>query len=332
MSQKGDFVEYLKKGQNEPKIQGTELGESDFYNHLANRINYTFSLKENPITEIDLLKMAVSGKGHEGEKITQAHSSSLQAFMIFRKVKEGNPIRIDNIKYDQVLFEVQHKAIGYDSYIDVALKNDNGDVLFIESKLFEVVRDSKKEGSFVVGPSYFSKHENGYQEKLKFSFDDLKEIGIDFPLESKMYGENASAIKKEIIQKSENKDGYSKINALPEGKWVYSYGIKQILSHVIGILNCEEYEKTPKKVRFAYLYNKLPGYEKNDAQNKLNDYIKHIKKVYEKLKERNPELENLLSNPILTYQGLYNDERNKIYFNSVGEMVCQYYQLDKKDP
>lgn len=313
-------------------------GIKTYGEYIADFIKETFNKKiELSKDEIRLLEHVINGQGQEKDKITSPYSSSLQSFLIFRKVSKENPIKINDIEYDKVDFEVKNPVINYPSSIDVKLSNDNKDVLFIESKLYEVIRDSNKNGMPVIGPSYFSDDKNGYLKKLKLSKNDLQKIGIIFPLEDHMYGQKASDIKKEIIkpeQSKEKDDGYVSIQAIEKDKWVYSYGIKQILSHIIGILN---YKGSPlKQRRFAYLYNELPDYEEklqdyqgDSVDDKIKDYNEHVNEVFKLLKDKPG---NEIKKSILTYQELY--QKNPDYFknnkNHVEDIICIYYKLNKK--
>ena len=262
--------------------------------------------------------------------------------MIFRKVSKSNPIRINGTEYNKVDFEIKNPVINYPSSVDVKLSNDNKDVLFIESKLYEVVRDSSEKGIPVIGPSYLSNNKNGYKEKLNLDHKKLEEIGINLPFDSddemngekdaseikKMYGEkDASEIKKRIVEITGNKKGYLSVDPILKNEWVYSYGIKQILSHIIGILN---YEGSPlKKRKFAYIYNELPDFKEKSAQEKIKSYNSHVTKVCNELKDCNKTLETVLETPIITYQKLY--EENTEYFSRIEKNICSYYKLDRKD-
>ena len=325
-----DIAKYLKGNDKKVELKETELNDSDYVLYIKKRIENTFDISLSN-EETELLKAVINGQGQEKDKITSAYSSSLQSFLIFRKVSEDNPITVNKIKYTKVEFEVENSVIGYKSSVDVKLSNDEGNVLFIESKLYEVVRDSmpKGKGKLEVGPSYFSNHESGYRKKLNFEIGDLREIGIEFPLEKEMYGISASKIKKAIVETCKQKDGYSKIDAIDCNEWVYSYGIKQILSHVIGILNYrEQKEHKGEKIRFAYIYNKLPGYakEEKNAMKKIDNYDHHVGKVYDRLKE------TLKENPLdcfsSTYQKIFKENEKEKYFNEIGDRVCEYYKLN----
>ena len=313
------ITSYLKKGAEEiifeAKKELLSYGE-----YLAEYISRVFDIKLSK-EEIRLLEHVVNGQGQEKDKITSPYSSSLQSFLIFRKVSDKNPIYINEIPYTKVDFEVKNPVINYPSSIDVKLSNDNKDVLFIESKLYEVVRDSSKAGTAEIGASYFSNHKNGYFKKLNIAYSDLESIGIKFLPGETVYGkEDASKIKAKI----NNYNGNSKVDAIGDNKWVYSYGIKQILSHVIGILN---YKGSPlEKRKFAYIYNTLPGFDEKDAIEKIENYNSHIETVCDKIKERNTKLKTVLQKPIITYQELYTEE-NVAYFESVGKNICNYYKL-----
>ena len=88
-----------------------------------------------------LFEAATSGDGNEKSRILTLHSSSLLAFLCFNDVA-NHPITIDDIVYDEVMFEVKNDVIdaslGKPSNIDVLLMGDNRKkLLFLESKFTE---------------------------------------------------------------------------------------------------------------------------------------------------------------------------------------------------
>ena len=83
---------------------------------------------------------ATNGNGHEWNRITRLHSSSLLSFLLFCQVSEAKPLEIwidgRMIKFQFARFEVKNWLEFNDSFpsnIDVVLENDDC-ILFLESK------------------------------------------------------------------------------------------------------------------------------------------------------------------------------------------------------
>lgn len=291
-----------------------------------------------------LYEQAAFGQGNEKEKMDTVYSSSLQAFLVFSGVDENHPVTIDGVEFTEVRFEYRNKVIGYPSSVDVVLWNrDKTKALFIESKLYEIVRDSSKIGTPEIGPTYFSDNSEGYKEKLDLSKKDLKSIGIEFPLDYGPGEEPASKIKEDLRKlrggssedsKKINEKGYLAVSPLDKGKYVYSYGIKQLLSHIIGILNfkspgrnCSDdlrEELSNAELTFLSLYNELPGYTEDEAEDKIKDFEDHVHSVEELIKNKNKE--NIECRH-MSYQDLW--KMNSPYFEDKSTLV-RFYHLDEK--
>lgn len=268
----------------------------------------------------------VNGEGNEKEKIDTIYSSSLQSLLFFSQVNKENviKIKIDGIDhiFNKVVFEYKNKVIGYPSSIDVVLINDGThEIAFIESKLLEIIRDSSEIGKKVVGISYFKK-DGAYDKVLGLKKEELKSLGIDFEsdyLEKvKGLGEN-----KKIIDK------------LSGNTYVYSEGIKQVLAHLVGIVNFKSnhedhfYKENEDRIKdhehyvpyYVELYNSLPDFEAVEPNYKdmLKDFINHVGKIKE-LNEKHNWVKDFV---VLTYQNLL--ENNKEY--KINESVKKYYHL-----
>jgi hypothetical protein len=167
-------------------------------------------------------KMACEGSGQEYRRITTIHSSSLCALLFFYNVTEKNLLKIDGIGvFTKSVFEFKSPVIdeNHNSCMDVVLigKNDNGEdvVLFLESKFSEYYTSvSKKLNN--LSERYLSKSENEY--------------GVD------LYSDAFLGSLK--LNKSKVEDGSFDLCTDDE---FYIGGIKQMISHYIGIrnnLNC----------------------------------------------------------------------------------------------
>lgn len=167
-------------------------------------INETFDAK---------FDAACSGSGSELRKITTVHSSSLCALLCFYSISDEKPlyIKLNNkdAVFTKVLFEFQNKVSehGKPSNVDLVLigKRDGRDIiLFLESKFSEYSEATK---SLKVNGYYLNEYKKYYDEQLlnkyfKFATIDSKS---QFTISSK--------------------------------KPCYMEGIKQMISHHIGIEN-----------------------------------------------------------------------------------------------
>ena len=288
----------------------------------------------------------ISGEGSEDKKIDSFYSSSLQSLLFFCGVSETNPLTYENVKYTKVYFEWENPVIGYPSSIDVVLvgkKDGKADgktvVLFIESKLYETIRDSNTKSekkSFVIGKSYFSNSEKGYGKLGLESDTDLEEIGI---FQDRTTG-------KGYVEPIKSDAGQEK------NEFVYPGGIKQELSHIIGILNFMDDPAGRKKyntnalasdpleedyeIRFLTLINAMPGYSETNAELKIKAFYNHYNKVIEKLKQIAREqkagkksllnLDRITLEKCMTYQTFC--KRIKGY--TLPTDVKRYYHLEEK--
>lgn len=291
-------------------------------------------------TNIDckLYDSVVFGEGNESEKIDTIYSSSLQSLLVFCHVNSKRPIKIrvgddETLEFDEVFFEQKNKVIGYPSSIDVVLVNrKNKAIMFIESKLFEIIRDSysvmdynngKKKMPKVIGVSYLGKNDSSYYsvfgqtDRMKNGF---KEIGIllDGVPKEKCELNRADAITVEPI----NGNNY-----------VYHEGIKQMIAHFIGIINfkkgalhegCIEDLKNIKFEHYYYLqlYNKLPKFGDEEIANKIYSFEKHVDKVFDVLGELKLNNEGIVCLR-KTYQELYKEDKK--YFSGLDKIINFYH-------
>lgn len=269
-----------------------------------------------------------NGEGNEEEKIDTVYSSSLQSLLVFHNVNENNKIIIGDEKFDKVIFEYKNKVIGYPSSVDVVLMNDHA-IAFIESKYLEIVRDSNNCGKKVVGISYFGQNENGYNGigLTKEELDEMK-IEYNYPKSSDNISDEQPYLK---CVKGLSKYSQS-IGKIEDADYVYSEGIKQILSHVIGINSFKNGEsgysnrdKDPisehnkfRKIFYVELYNGLPGL--NFASKRIEDFRRHANIVKGIIEKKNIVDEFI----VMSYQDLYS---NNDKFN-FADKVKRYYQLE----
>ena len=147
--------------------------------------------------------MAISGDGREQRRITTLHSSSLLALLFFSGINKQNPVRIDDNLFDEVYFEVKNKVFKNSavqdkpSNIDIMLVSlDKKTLLFLESKFTEYKHNGKVKVS--------QKYHNFYSQLIDF-IPNLKFCNG-------------------VLELGEGRNSQ------------YLYGIKQMFSHLIGLL------------------------------------------------------------------------------------------------
>ncbi|MGM9799327.1 MAG: hypothetical protein ACI30M_01395 [Muribaculaceae bacterium] len=170
-----------------------------------------------------LFEAATSGDGNEKSRILTLHSSSLLAFLCFNDVA-NHPITIDDIVYDEVMFEVKNDVInaslGKPSNIDVLLMGENRKkLLFLESKFTEYLSG----GKVTLSPHRYEEFYSMLTEKNNFRFS----AGY-LPVNSK-------------TDKSQ-KTQYSLYTDKEPS--LFLEGIKQAFSHLLGIATGPAKEQT----------------------------------------------------------------------------------------
>lgn len=167
-------------------------------------------------------RQAISGDGQEVKRISTLHSSSLAALLLLYSVSKNNPLicELDGKKYifDNCYFEVKTNVKeSHFSNMDVVLvgKNSEGsDVLFfLESKFSEYLN-------------------SGMCNNI--SLDVYKDIYEKLGLK----GDNA--ISELIFKKGKGKDNEECLQIMYTGEPQYCSGIKQMISHYIGLTNFVE--------------------------------------------------------------------------------------------
>lgn len=199
---------------NYAKDKGLTLSNGYYYDFRDN----IFGGKMNREIEESFLE----GDGNElVSKACAPHSSSMLGYNFFHWIKEDNPLTInfkDGINtYNKVFFEVKIPVIsrGY-ANMDVVLRNEKGDWLFIESKFLEYLNT----GSFDLSESYKKKKDKD------------------------PYYYNGNKWRRFINNYSFNAKGQ------------YWGGIKQELCHLIGLTNWMQYKEAKpiqiKKNNYKY--------------------------------------------------------------------------------
>ena len=214
--------QFLIEGVDYKNIKKTD--EEKIYTSLSNIFHPISSDFKNQ------LHAACFGDGNEYEKIMRLHSSSLCALLIFCEVSENNPLplTLNNQKYRfiKVLFEYKNMVITNPSNVDVVLigKNETTNqnvILFLESKFTEYLTINntfKKLGTY-----YLDKKTEIYKDAFveKIGIEIIKKHGTPLKFKSKENGKTKEYYGLQTINKSKT----------------YIDGLKQIISHYIGITN-----------------------------------------------------------------------------------------------
>ena len=237
-------------------------------------------------------EMAVRGDGQEGKRITVMHSSSLCALLCFYKVDEHHPIRIRDIEYDKVFFEVQNEVFDNPSNIDVVLVSSKGkSILFLESKFSEYLSHGK-----------CSKISNKYTKEYEDL--NLKDLG---------YSVDEKGVHLELSRKNGNNNYYVE-------------GIKQMISHYIGVRNfCNNSNKKDTKNEVTKYLCK--SYKVELGEILFNAWLEdasfcRYSEAYTALAKRMNEKASkfrVIEN-VLTYQTVFSD-------SSLDARVKEYYKL-----
>ena len=267
------------------------------------------------------LCMACSGSGQELRRITTLHSSSLCALLFFYNVTEANPLTIDEVgTFTDSVFEFQSPVINNQSNMDVVLigKDNVGKdiLLFLESKFSEYINDTTT--ALKISEAYKG---NEYSENI-YVEDCLKDLDIG-------------------ITKSEN--GYFTITSTDK---CYLGGIKQMISHYIGIRNLLDCKKTVQKCEYQnrvhekidsgakiylgeILFDHVIGdFEIGKGNKCFADYSKKYNKLAGKL-NRAIGQENKSNRFVVLEDDLkYSMFRNDGYKHEVEDKILQFYNLN----
>jgi len=185
---------------------------------------------------------AISGNGQELLKMDSINSSSLCSLLFFYNVgeEEGHQLTINGITYTESFFEYKNKVYSgrAPSNMDVVLTNKDDDILFIECKFSEYLKHDKPE----ISETYFT------NDKSSKVMEALLENHILIKDNDKKYA-------------AKHKKG---------GDDIYATGIKQIVSHYVGINHFIEKE---------YVSNQ--GVERNKLQKLKNPKVRFIEVLFD---------------------------------------------------
>ena len=203
-----------------PQTYSSKEGAPLFFEVNTYERNFAdlFSIPENDRSKFyEAYKIVTQGQGDELSKINSLISSSLLSLLTFYKLFENsdknNYIELNGERYYKCFFEVKNKVIKNPSCVDVVLvSTDEKKMLFLESKLSEYADDNGLKSSQDYGKGYKSLYEDHGLFKRALS----RHLRL---------GER----KDKLVLKSQ------------DNTKVYLEGIKQSVSHLIGLVRGPEY-------------------------------------------------------------------------------------------
>lgn len=252
---------------------------------------------------------AISGDGQEWTRITTLHSSSLIALLCFYSVSKDNPIKIKEYTFTDSFFEVKTQVYqDSESNMDVVLRgvDEQGQkvVLFLECKFSEYLSTGQHKG--ISRDAYWEK----YKELGLF---DKKEVG-------------------NVIFRDDNKE----IILSPKDKvLVYCSGIKQMLSHYIGVSNYSTYRNKVLAEHQRFKANEdervllgeiLFDFGYNITGEKLGNYKISYSSLAAIINEKESSKGIKMFDDILTYQDVFIDNNSEVIKE---ENIKDFYKLRK---
>lgn len=199
----------LAKNLERPRSQTSKNGVPLFFEEIKGSDEYAelFGIEDKELFN-KAFKSVTEGMGKEIYKINSLESSSLLCLLTFFPLYSQqcdltlSLPEIGTVTFNRCFYEVRNKVIGMPSCVDVALQSKDGKILlYLESKLSEFEDDTDTEEDY--GISYFPLY-----QKLT---DMLNAVHFNLDIEKNM-----------MRLKSNNK--------------VYIEGIKQTISHLIGLV------------------------------------------------------------------------------------------------
>ena len=259
-------------------------------------------------------EMAISGDGQEIKRISTLHSSSLAALLLLYSVSKNNPLKCvlegKNYEFDDCFFEVKTNVKDdHFSNMDVVLIGKNSDgknvIFFLESKFNEYLNTGMCNNISI----------DAYKDKYA-------ELGlIGDAIQGLLFGEGMGKDNNPCMQIKSNTP-------------LYCGGIKQMISHYIGVTNFVEKGEKALDPRQKSNFDKLVKLRSEGANiilgevlfdfgdkisnGKFDNYSSVYMKLANKLKGHTSKLYVLPE--ILTYQELLKDFE-------LDKKVKDFYQL-----
>lgn len=260
-------------------------------------------------------EQAVSGNGQEEQKINRLHSSALLSLLAFYSVSKENPITFElngkEVVFTNVEFEHKNgvgkdeKGMGHNSNMDIMLYDGDTldsikNVLFLESKFSEYLTlGQKKDISNTV-----------YGDIYRMLF-------------------NQPSVDKLVCERQDS--GYFLLKTNEKGNH-YCEGIKQMISHYMGVLNFVQAQKCLNVylgcILFDFKDDTIDTKVEGAGISHLEDYRRVYSYLCKKLEGLSGDFakpENLhILNECLTYQDVFQMEQNR---NVLDKNVKTFYSL-----
>ena len=263
---------------------------------VANKLIDVFGIADYELFH-EKFHEAVSGDGQELSRVNVFHSSSLIALLCFYAVKKKNlTIKLDkrDAIFDDVAFEQKNEVSnGHCSNIDVMLSghykdDDKNVILFLESKFSEYLKCGKQDN--ISKEAY----ENMYNKLFPI-------VGLKF---------------------KDMDDGTLSIIGKRGNCTHYAGGIKQMISHYMGIKNSY---KNNSNIKFQYdnqdiyLGEIMYKFPKEIDKKKLENYRGLYSELAEKLNGLSDGCNITVLGEVMTYQDVFKnynlDDLVKKYYN-----------------
>lgn len=250
---------------------------------LLEIIKNVFQINNNDFDSI--FHDACFGQGEEYKEILRLHSSALCPLLFFSDLKR-HPMELilndEEVIFNKAIFEYKNEVSekGFPSNIDVVLiSKDNETILFLESKFSEYFKTSCDPIKFKYLQSKF------YKDTF------LESIGLRIVKEK---GEP-----KRFVDKKK-REGF-KLETIDHKQECYLDGIKQMISHYIGVENFISKPAVDNRLRFngqkIYLGEIIFDFAFDDAKIKLDNYAKIYHRLAENLNSENKDI-TVLTEPL----------------------------------
>jgi hypothetical protein len=310
---------FIKEGHGKETIWHKQKSKNSLsFNDEESIFNY-FELNKNAYKKA--FDKVTEGEGYEKKKIRALHSSALASFLLFSNVRKDNKLTIKGISYSEVYFEIESDVIKgrKPSSIDILLRSNENDLLYLECK--------------------FSEYYLYTGARKGIASEYLKE-----ETSKKLY-DNLCSIKNDYFEPINDNNTTFSLKGNGHLDYYYCEGIKQLISHIVGVHNGFNDNKTET-------YQKLKNAWENAKSIKIGTVIFDFGKITEPYLQDYSTIYNQLAvvananninlqtkvgktikviDKILTYQEILQDSANKDYFDSLTDKIKLFYHLKKQN-